>query len=74
MFLQNATHYTEVITYGIDPMIELMRILEEDIGQDLVPGSREAILWTEIRGKALQVRESIERVCSTRQRLNRHKP
>jgi hypothetical protein len=65
MYLQNADSYSNVIAYGVTPMIELMRIFEEEMQEEFSdPKSRGAILWTEIRGKALAIEAAMERLRS----------
>lgn len=63
MFLQNATTHSEIISYGIKPLNELMRLLEEELFPELSDlDTRETILWNEIRGKALAIEAAMERV------------
>ena len=62
MYLSNATGLDEIITYGLKPLIELMNILEDEILDDMEPGSKEYILWLEMKGKALKTREVAERI------------
>ncbi len=62
MYLQTATTLDEITTFGIDPMIELMNVFEDEITEDLSPGSRESILWNLLKGQALRVQEVSRRV------------
>ena len=73
MFLQNATTHSEIINYGIKPLNELLRMLEEELFPDLSDlDTRETILWNEIRGKALAIQESMSRLhMATRKKKTR---
>ena len=62
MYLSNATSFDEIVTYGVDPLIMLLDLLEDDLLDGMATGSREYLLWTEIKGKALQIREVSERI------------
>ena len=63
MFLHNATIHSEIISYGIKPLNELMRLLEEELFPELSDmETRETILWNEIRGKALAIENAMERI------------
>lgn len=56
MYLNNADTLDEIITYGMNPLVELMNIFEDEILNDMYPDSREYILWIEIKAKALRMR------------------
>jgi hypothetical protein len=62
MYLSNATSFDEIVTYGVDPLIMLLDLLEDDLLDGMATGSREYLLWTEIKGKALMIREVSERI------------
>ncbi|HAR32533.1 MAG TPA: hypothetical protein DCR95_00105 [Desulfobacter sp.] len=63
MFLHDATTHSEIIYYGIKPLNELLRMLEEELHPDLSDiDTRGTILWNEIRGKALAIEDAMERV------------
>ncbi len=74
MYLNNATGLDDVITYGLTPLVELMHIFEDDLIDELKPGSQEFILWMEMKGKVLMIREVAERIYQadvTRRRQDR---
>jgi len=62
MYLQVADSLEDIIVYGMNPVIEFMNILEDEILDDMNPDSREHILWLEMKGKALRVREASIRI------------
>ena len=63
MFLHNATTHSEIINYGIKPLNELMRLLEEELFPELSDlDTRETIPLNEIRGKALAIESAMERI------------
>ncbi|MBU0973707.1 MAG: hypothetical protein KKC20_23915, partial [Proteobacteria bacterium] len=67
--LNTADCIEEITAFGITPLIEFMDIFEDDIQEDLKAGSRESILWNEIKGKALMIRERAEKI--SRVRMNK---
>ena len=62
MYLHNATGLDEIISFGIDPLVVLMEIFEDEFMDFDDPASKEAILWNEIKGKALLTQESIKEI------------
>ena len=77
MYLTNSTDLDGILTFGIDPLIELMNIFEDEIQEDLEPRSREAILWTELKAKAFSIREAAKKINKanlTRKRLDKNNP
>lgn len=72
MYLQTATSLDQIVSFGMDPLIELMYFFEDEIQDTLPPGSREAILWTSIKGQALRVKEAAERINETNSARLRH--
>ena len=62
MYLNTADCIEEITAFGITPLIELMNVFEDEIQENLDTGSRETILWYEIKGKALMIRERAEKI------------
>ncbi len=64
MYLNLSTNLEEVVSYGLNPFIEFLYLFEEkhlDLHPD-DPNSQETILWVEIMGKALQLRDVSKRI------------
>lgn len=64
MYLNDAANLDEIITYGLNPLVELMNIFEDEIEllDDMDPDSRESILWIEIKAKAFLMREVAKKI------------
>ena len=62
MYLHNATGIDEIISFGIDLLVVLMEIFEDEFMDFDDPNSSEAILWNEIKGKALLTQEKIRKI------------
>ncbi|MBU0972136.1 MAG: hypothetical protein KKC20_15895 [Proteobacteria bacterium] len=69
MYLNTADCIEEITAFGITPLIEFMDIFEDEIQEDLDPGSRKSILWYEMKGKALMIRERAGKI--SRARVNK---
>jgi hypothetical protein len=62
MYLNTATGLEDIVTYGMNPIVELMNILEDEIVDDMDPDSREYLLWIMLKGTVLQTREVAKRI------------
>lgn len=62
MYLHNAADIDDILTYGINPLIEYLDIFGEECMDHAALDSKGLIFWTEIRGKALSIREAAKKV------------
>jgi hypothetical protein len=57
MYLNDAQDLDGVIIHGINPLVELLHIFEDEFLDVEDLNSTESILWHEIKGKALRIKE-----------------
>ena len=65
MYLELSDSLDEIIMYGINPLIEFLYTFQDDHLDIDNPDSQETVLWYEIMGKALKIREVARRVNKT---------
>ena len=57
MYLNDSQDLDGVITHGMNPLVELLYIFEDEFLDVEDLNSTESILWHEIKGKVLMIRE-----------------
>jgi len=62
MYLHDTQDLDGVITHGLNPLIQLLHIFEDDFLDVEDPNSMESILWYEIKGKALRIKEKARKI------------
>ncbi len=65
MYLETAKSFEEIITYGIDPLLVLMDVFEDEFIDCKESDSRKRILWTELRSKVLTMQNVARKVLET---------